>query len=72
MILKKERSSSLKLLDFSPKHRYWKNQNDHNPCSKVLVIEYCDLRFICNLVLAIWDLNYIGACNLDFSQNTQL
>ena len=24
--------------------------------ANVLVIEYCDLRFICNLVLVIWDL----------------
>ncbi len=66
MILKKERSSSLKLLDFSSKHRYWKNLNDHNPCSKVLVIEYCGLEIICNLVLVICDLNYIGTCNLIF------
>jgi len=32
----------------------------------VLVIEYCDLRFICILVLVIWDLNCFGACVLEF------
>ncbi len=37
--------------------------------ANVLVIEYCDLRFICNLVLVIWDLNYFGACVLVFAIN---
>ena len=30
--------------------------------SDVWVIGYCDLEIICNLVLVIWDLNYVGAC----------
>ena len=31
-------------------HQFLKNQNDLNSKSEpVLVIEYCDLRFICNL-----------------------
>jgi hypothetical protein len=38
-------------------HRYWKNQNELNTVS-VLVIEYCNLRFICNLVLVIWDFKW--------------
>ena len=35
-------------------HQFLKNQNDLTSKSKpVLVIEYCNLRFICNLVLGI-------------------
>jgi hypothetical protein len=49
----REANESLSKKDF---HRYSKSQNDANLWFCVLVIEYCDLRFICNLVLVIWDL----------------
>jgi len=32
-----------------------KNKNTRNS-KHVLVFEYCDLRFVCNLVLVIWNL----------------
>jgi len=39
-------------------HQYWKDQNSRNDkfLTYVLVIWYLNLRFICNLVLGIWNL----------------
>jgi hypothetical protein len=50
MILKKEHSSSLKLLGFSLKHC---------PTGKIKIVEVIgiwDLRFVWNLMLEIWNL----------------
>jgi hypothetical protein len=32
---------------------------------KVLVIEYCDLKFVCNLVLGFWDFMNLAPVDCD-------
>jgi hypothetical protein len=45
------------------------NNNDQNSKS-VLVIEYCNLEFICNLVLGIW--NFKASMHLRYFSNLRV